>query len=238
MSTPFFPLLLPLPVLLYNRRGAFHPLVAMNRGRKSPANYDFSQAARSTWRPNNQGTSIICLNTHQTDCYRIYIFFNYKGPRWLSYLTVFSQHIRNCLRKKKERKKEKIPFSFLNNKPIFLRSSIYTKAHDLLDCKSSFCWCMYIVGGNNSDWRSKFRFFVIRIYSLYTSDEKKTKKTRESLKPGSRRRHFILSYGIFLRLTHRDDTFFPFWWCRSAERKRSHQRWWQDKKTHTDTSDR
>ena len=87
---------------------------------------------------------------------------------------------------------------------------MYTKAHDLLDCKSSFCWCMYIVGGNNSDWRSKFRFFVIRIYSLYTSDEKKKKKTRESLKPGSRRRHFILSYGIFLRLTHRDDTFFSF----------------------------
>ena len=111
-------------------------------------------------------------------------FFNYKGPRWLSYLTVFSQHIRNCLRKKKERKKEKIPFSFLNNKPIFLRSSIYTKAHDLLDCKSSFCWCMYIVGGNNSDWRSKFRFFVIRIYSLYTSDEKKKTKQGKVWNPG------------------------------------------------------
>ena len=61
---------------------------------------------------------------------------------------------------------------------------MYTKAHDLLDCKSSFCWCMYIVGGNNSDWRSKFRFFVIRIYSLYTSDEKKKTKQGKVWNPG------------------------------------------------------
>ena len=51
---------------------------------------------------------------------------------------------------------------------------------------------------------------VFRIYSLYTSDEKKKKQNKGKSEPGSRRRHFILSYGIFLRLTHRDDTFFLF----------------------------